>query len=171
MSRGRPAIALLLLIAAACGGEDASALSPGDYYTQLARVSQNAHIQERGLKRDLGARLERAIPSTRLNVVEVYVGQGARLYQDVVDALTELQPSDGLEGPHDAYVAAWQAQLDLVVKVRDAGYDSLDLYLEALEGVAFTEARDVTKARCQDLQTAVAAAGREVDLGCERRAP
>jgi hypothetical protein len=171
MSRGRRAIALLLVLAAACGGEDASALSPGDYFTQLARVSQNAHIQERGLNRDLGARLERAIPSTRLNVVEVYVGQSARLYQDVVDALSELQPSDGLQSPHDAYVAAWQAQLDLVVKVRDAGYDSLDLYLVAFDGPAFTEARDATKARCQDLQTAVAAAGREVDLACERRAP
>jgi hypothetical protein len=170
MPRGRPAIALLLVLAAACGGEDASALSPGDYFTQLARVSQNAHIQERGLKRDLGARLERAIPSTRLNVVEVYVGQSARLYQDVVDALSELQPDAALQGRHDAYVAAWQAQLDLVVKVRDAGYEDIDLYLEALEGVAFAEARDVTKARCQDMQSAVAAAGREVDLGCERRA-
>jgi len=170
MSRARPAIALLLVLAAACGGEDASALSPGDYFTQLARVSENAHIQERGLKRDLGVRLERATPSTRLDVVEVYMGQSARLYQDVVDALSELQPVDGLQGPHDAYVAAWQAQLDLVIKVRDAGYEGVDLYLEALEGVASTEAKDATKARCEDLQTAVAAAGSEADLACERHA-
>ena len=146
-------------------------MSQGDYFIQLARISQNARIQERGLRRDREVRLERALPSARLGVVEVYIGQSARLYQDVVDALSALQPEDGLEGLHDAYVAAWQAQLDLFIKVRDAGFDSVTGYLEQLETPAFTEASDATKARCRELQTAVAAAGSEVDLACERRAP
>jgi hypothetical protein len=169
--RGRPAIALLLVLAAACGGEDASASSAGDYFTQLARISQNAHVQERGLARDLRVRLVRATFSSRLDVVEVYVGQSARLYQDVVDALSALPPEAGLQGPHDAYTAAWQAQLDLLIKVRDAGFGGVDAYLEALETPAFTEARDETTARCEDLQTAVAAAGSDVDLACEGRGP
>jgi hypothetical protein len=169
MSRGRPAIALFLVLAA-CGGGDASALDPGDYFPQLARISENAHIQERGLKRELGARLERAAPPERLGVVEVYIGQSVRLYQDVVDALADLTPDDGLEGPHDAYVGAWQAQLDLAVKLRDAVFHGAEDYLAAIE-TAFKVAREETKTRCGALQTAVAAAGSDVDLGCERRGP
>jgi hypothetical protein len=163
------AIALLVVLAASCGGGDASALGAGDYFTQLARISENAHIQQRGLARDLRVRLERAEPGTELDVVEVYVGQSARLSQDVVDALTDLQPADGLQDVHAAYLGAWQSELDLLVKVRDAGFRHLGGYLEALEAQPFEEARDQIQARCEDLQTAAAAAGRELDLACEGR--
>ena len=168
MFRGRPAIALLFVLAAACGGgEDASALDPGDYFTQVERISQNAHTQERGLARDLRVRMERAIPGAeRLGVVEVYLGQSARLYQDVVDALADLQPEDGLEGLHDAYVGAWQAKLDLILSVRDAGFPAAIPYLRQLELPAFDDADAATRARCEDLQRALTAAGREVDLAC-----
>jgi hypothetical protein len=171
MPTRRLGIALLLLLAAACGGEEASALNPGDYFTQLARISENAHIQERGLERDRRARLEGAGTSAELHVVEIYVGQRAALYQDVVDALSDLQPDDSVQGPHDAYEAAWQAQLDLLVKVRDAGYDGVTEYLEALETPAFSEAAEARESSCLDLQAAAEHAGRQVDLACTGRAP
>lgn len=167
----RHAIALVLVLAAACAGEDASALGPGDYFTQLERISQNAHIQERGLLHDLRRRLDRAEPSEELDVIEVSVGQMARLYQDVVDALADLAPASGVEDPHAAYLAAWQAQLDLLVKLRDAGFDTPTEYLRALDTsrkAPFTRVRSETRATCDDLQGAVTAAGRDVDLACER---
>lgn len=163
-------IALVLLLAA-CAGEDASALGPGDYFTQLERISQNAHIQERGLLQDLRRRLDRAEPSEELDVIEVSVGQMARLYQDVVDALADLTPASGVEDPHAAYLEAWQAQLDLLVKLRDAGFDSPMEYLRALDTsrkAPLTRVRNETRATCEDLQQAVATAGRDVDLACER---
>lgn len=170
MDLGRRAIALLLIVAAGCGGEGASALGPGDYVTQLARISENAHIQQRGLARDLRVRLERATPGQeKLNVVVVYVGQSARLYQDVVDALTDLEPTEGFEGVHEAYLSTWQGQLELTLKVRDAGFHTATGYLEALETAAFKDASEETRSRCEDLQAALVALGREVDLGCGGR--
>jgi hypothetical protein len=164
----RPAIALLLVLGAACGGDDASALNPGDYTTQLARITENARIQERGLERVLRSRLESPAPSTELEVVEVHVGQLVRLYQDVIDALTALQPEEALQRPHDAYVAAWQAQLDVLLKVQDAAFDSATAYLDSLEP-PLAETQSATRSRCEDLQTAVTALRSDVQLTCAGR--
>ena len=165
----RPAIALLLLLATACGGDDASALDPGDYFSQLARIGENARIQERGLVRDVGARVEAAGGEPQLQVVEVHVGQLVRLYEDVIDALEGLEPEEALQRPHDAYVAGWQDQLELLLKVRDAAFESGTAYLDSVNDL-LTDARAETRARCADLQTAIAAVGSEVDLACEGRA-
>ena len=165
----RLAIALLLVLAAACGGEDASALDPTNYFTQLARIGENARIQERGLVRDLSARVEAADGAPQLQVVEVHVEQLVRLYEDVIDALTALEPEEALRGPHDAYVAAWQAQLDLLLKVRDAVFETATAYLDSLTTL-LTEAKAETRARCESLQTAITGVGSEVELTCGGRA-
>jgi hypothetical protein len=158
-----------LLTAAACGGAEGSAILPGDYFTDLARISQNAHIQERGLARELTRRLERQGGGERLNTVVVYVEQSARLYEDVVDALDALEPADGMEGAHQGYLDAWAAQLELVLQVRDAGFQAAPRYLEALEAAVFEDAASTTRARCQDAQEAAAGLGRELDLACDGR--
>jgi hypothetical protein len=103
-------------------------------------------------------------------VVEVHVGQLARLYQDVIDALEDLQPEEPLQRPHDAYVAAWQEQLDLLVKVRDAAFESAIAYLDSVERL-LAETRAETTARCQDLRTAFTAVGSDVQLSCQGRVP
>ena len=167
MDLRRCAIALAMLLAAACGSDDAGDQGK-DYPTQLALISQNAHIQERGLARELRTRLERGPIGERLDVVEVYVGQSARLYQDVVDALDDLRPIDGVQDAHAAYVEAWTGQLELITKVRDAGFRGSAEYLEALENKAFDSTADDTRASCEDLQQALASAGRQVDLACGR---
>ena len=87
----------------------------GDYFTQLQRVSETAHIQERGLSRDLRVRLdEAAVGEDRMAAVTVYVDQSARLYQDVVDALGQLGPPPELAAAQRAYLEAWQGQLDAI---------------------------------------------------------
>jgi hypothetical protein len=165
----RAAIALLLILGAACGGDDASALDPGDYFTQLATITENARIQERGLARDLAARVEAAGGEPPLQVVEVHVGQLVRLYEDVTDALVALEPDETMQLVHDAYVAAWQDQLDLLLKVRDAAFESGTAYLDSITNL-LTDTRAETRARCEDLQAAIATAGSEVELTCEGRA-
>jgi hypothetical protein len=158
-------VVLILILAVACGGEDTSGLGK-DYPTQLALISQNAHIQDRGLARELRSRLKGAPASERLDIVEVYVGQAARLYQDVVDALDDLQPPDGIQSAHTAYVQAWQARLELITKVRDAGFKGTDEYLRALDNRAFDETGHTTETTCEELQADLASAGRQVDLAC-----
>jgi len=91
----RRPIVVLLVVAAACGGDADAGPAPGDYFAQLQRVSETAHIQERGLRRDLRVRLEEASPGEdRKAVATVFVDQSARLYQDVLDALGSLDGSD-----------------------------------------------------------------------------
>jgi hypothetical protein len=162
--------ALLLVAAAGCSGNADAGPAPGDYFTQLQRVSETAHIQERGLRRDLRIRLEDAEPGDdRMTVLTVFVDQSARLYQDVVDALGQLDPPPELTAAQHAYLEAWQGQLDLIVAVRDKGFPGPAPILETLERVAFRNAADETKARCEDLQAAVAARGSDVDLVCDGR--
>ena len=55
------------------------------------------------------------------------------------------------------------------MKVRDAGFPGPRPVLEALEASAFVDAAAETKARCEDLQSAVAASGSDVDLVCDGR--
>ena len=166
----RSAAALLLVLAAACGGDADAGPAPGDYFQQLQRVSETAHIQERGLRRDLRSRLEEAAPGAeRMAVLTVFIDQSARLYADVIDALRRLGPPSELDGPQQGYLEAWQGQLDLVVKIRDAGFPGPKPILEALEAPAFVDAASQTKTRCEALQTAVAASGRDVDLVCDGR--
>jgi hypothetical protein len=163
-------LAVLLLLLAACGGDGGSGPGRGDYPTQLQRVSETAHIQEHGLRRDLKARLEQASRiDDRLTAVTVFVGQSARLYQDVVDALEDLDPPDEIEAAHQGYLDAWQGQLDLVVAVRDAGFPGPIPYLEALNAPAFGDAGAETRSRCEALEAAVAARGSDVDLMCDGR--
>jgi hypothetical protein len=165
--RIRHAVALLLVVAAACGGNPETGRSADDYFTKLERTSQTAHIQERGLRRDLRIRLESApAGEDRLTVVTVYVDQGARLYQDVVDALGQLDPPSELAAAQQAYADAWQGQLDLFVAIRDAGFSAPWKILKELERPAFRDASTETKTRCEDLQTAVDATGSQVDLAC-----
>jgi hypothetical protein len=163
-------IVVLLVFAAACGGNADADPAPGDYFAQLQRVSETAHIQERGLRRDLRVRLEEASPGKdRKAVATVFVDQSARLYQDVLDALRSLDPPSDIAAAQQAFLEAWRAQLDLIVKVRDAGFPTADRILEQLEAPAFRDAAAQTRAACDDLQAAVAAAGSDVDLVCDGR--
>lgn len=166
----RRAFAVLLLFAAACGGGADADPAPGDYFMQLQRVSETAHIQERGLRRDLQSRLEDApVGEDRMAVVTVFVDQSARLYQDVVDALRQLDPPQELVAAQRAYVNAWRGQLRLMRTIRDAPFPGPSQILKQLELDAFSDAEAETKARCEDLQTAVAANGSDVDLACDGR--
>jgi hypothetical protein len=168
--RIRPPIVVLLVVAAACGGDADAGPAPGDYFAQLQRVSETAHIQERGLRRDLRIRIEKASPGEdRLTALTVYVDQGVRLYRDVVDALGDLDPPEELAAPQRAYLEAWRSQLELFTAVRDAGFSRAHRILQQLELPAFRDAGAETKARCEDLQAAVAAAGSDVDLVCDGR--
>lgn len=167
--RVRRAFALLLVVAAGCGGNGGGGPAPGDYSAQLQRVSETAYIQERGLGRDLRVRLKQAAFADRMDVVTVFLDQSARLYQDVVDALRQLDPPPELAASQQAYVEAWQGQLDLVVKVRDAGFPSSVRIVKELGRPAFRDAAQETKARCEDLQAAVQADGSRVDLVCDGR--
>ncbi|HEX6400273.1 MAG TPA: hypothetical protein VF108_07380 [Actinomycetota bacterium] len=164
----RACLTIVLAVAAACGGDGGSTASRGDYYAELERISQNAHIQERGLARELTQRLE-GPASERLSAIEINVDQRTRLYEDVVDALTELEPLEELGAAHDAYVAAWRGELDLIRKVRDPGFRSVSLYLGALEASAFDNARATVRDVCEDLERIATAAGRQVDLACDGR--
>ena len=60
----------------------------------------------------------------RKDAVTVFLDQSARLYQDIVDALRQLNAPPDLAAAQQAYLEAWQGQLDLIVKVRDAGFPS-----------------------------------------------
>jgi hypothetical protein len=161
---------VLLLVAAACGGNADAGPSVGDYFTKLERTSQTAHIQERGLGRDLRIRLENVPPGEdRMAVLTVYVDQSARLYQDVVDALGQLDPPQELAAAQQAYLQAWKGQLDLFVAVRDAGFHGPAGILKQLGLPAFRDAARETDARCEDLQAAVEANGSHVDLACGGR--
>ena len=163
-------IVVLLVAAAACGGNADAGPAPGDYFAQLQRVSETAHIQERGLRRDLRVRLEEATPGEdRKAVVTVFVDQSARLYQDVLDALETMKPPSELVAAQQGFIDAWRAQLDLTVKVRDAASPSADRILEQLESPVFRDAAAHTRAACDELQAAVAAAGSDVDLVCDGR--
>jgi hypothetical protein len=158
---------VLLLVVVACGGNADAGPSAGDYFTKLERTSQTAHIQERGLRRDLRIRLENIPPGEdRMSVVTVFVDQGARLYQDVVDALRQLEPPTELAAAQQAYVQAWKGQLDLFVAVREAGFSSSWKILKELDRPAFSDAAKETKTRCEDLQAAVEATGSHADLTC-----
>ena len=64
---------------------------------------------------------------------------------------------------------AWRGQLDLIVKVRDAGFPTADRILRQLEAPVFRDAAAQTRAACDDLQAAVAGAGSDVDLVCDGR--
>lgn len=171
MRSTRPLAALLLVVfLGACGSDDDAGPVVGDYFTQLQRVSETGQIQQRGLQRDLRLRLEEAPPGEdRMEVLTVYVDQSSRLYQDVVDALGQLDPPDELAGPQQAYLDAWRSQLAVAAGVRDAGFTGATEILEALQP-AFGNAAAETRARCDDLQEAVAASGSDVDLVCDGRA-
>jgi hypothetical protein len=168
--QGPRSLVVVLLLAAACGGNADAGPATGDYFAQLQRVSETAHVQERGLGRDLRIRLEEAPPGEdRLAVATVFVDQGARLYQDVVDALETLDPPDELAASQQAYLDAWRVQLDLFVDVRDAGFTTADQILGQIRSQAFRDAASETRVACDDLQAAVAAAGSDVDLVCDDR--
>ena len=123
--RVRHAFALLIVLAAACGGNADAGPGADDYFAKLERTSETAHIQEHGLGRDLRVRLEEAaLGADRKDAVTVFLDQSARLYQDIVDALRQLNPPPDLAAAQQAYLEAWQGQLDLIVKVRDAGFPS-----------------------------------------------
>ena len=162
---------MLLVAAAACGGNADAGPAPGDYFAQLQRVSETAHIQERGLRRDLRVRLEEATPGEdRKAVATVFVDQSARLYQDVLDALETLNPPSELVAAQQAFIDAWRAQLDLIVKVRDAGSPTADRDPRPTRvQPVFRDAAAETRAACDELQAAVAAAGSDVDLVCDGR--
>jgi hypothetical protein len=163
-------IVVLLVTAAACGGNADAGPAPGDYFAQLQRVSETAHIQERGLRRDLRIRLEEAPPGEeRKAVATVFVDQSARLYQDVLDALGALDPPSELVAVQQAFIDAWRGQLDLIVKVRDAGFRTADRILGQFDEPVFRDAAAETRAACDELQAAVAAAGSDVDLVCDGR--
>jgi hypothetical protein len=165
-----PLVVVLLALAAACGGDADAGPAPGDYFAQLQRVSETAHIQERGLRRDLRRGLEEPGPGeSPRTVLMVFVDQSAALYGDVVDALEKLHPPDELVGAQGFYLEAWRGQLELSVKVRDASFPTADAILQQLELPAFRHARAETAAACEALQAAVAAAGSDVDLVCDGR--
>jgi hypothetical protein len=164
------AFALLLLLTASCGGDGGGGPAPGDYFAQLQRVSGNAHIQERGLRRDLQIRLEEVPPGEeRMTVLTVFIDQSAGLYQDVVDALGQLDPPPELASAQQAYLEAWKGQLDLVMDVRDAGFPGPVKILKELGRPVFQDASRETEARCKDLQAAAEANGSNVDLLCDGR--
>ncbi len=167
--RVRRAFALLLVIAVGCGENGGGGPAPGDYFAQLQRVSETAHIQERGLGRDLRVRLKQAAWADRMDVVTVFLDQSARLYQDVLDALRQLDPPPELAASQQAYLEAWQGQLELIMAVRDAGFPSSVRIVKELGRPAFRDAAQETKARCEDLQAAVAGDGSRVDLVCDGR--
>jgi hypothetical protein len=168
--RVRRAFAVLLDVAAGCGGNAGAGPAPGDYFAQLQRVSENAHIQERGLRRDLRMRLDEAPPGEdRMTVLTVFIDQSAGLYRDVVDALGQLDPPPELATAQRAYREAWRSQLELVIAVRDAGFAGPMRILKELGRPAFRDAGNETKARCEDLQTAVETNGSDVDLACDGR--
>jgi hypothetical protein len=168
--RVRRAFALLLVVAAACGGNADAGPGADDYFTKLERTSETAHIQERGLGRDLRVRLEEAaLGADRMDVVTVFLDQSARLYQDIVDALRQLNPPPELAAAQQAYLEAWKGQLNLVTKVRDARFPSSGQVLKELGRPAFRDAAKETKVRCEDLQAAVDASGSDVDLVCGGR--
>jgi hypothetical protein len=169
--RIRRAFALLLVVAAGCGGSADGGSARREYLTQLQRVSETAHIQERGVRRDLRIRLDEPQPGEdRMSVLTVFLDQSARLYQDVVDALEQLDPPDEeLAAAQRAYVKAWRAQLDLIVVVRDSGFKGADAIIEALGKPAFAKAAAKTKARCEDLQAVVGTSDPTVDLVCDGR--
>ena len=168
--RVRHAFALLLVVAAACGGNADAGPGTNDYFAKLERTSETAHIQEHGLGRDLRIRLEEAaLGADRKDAVTVFLDQSARLYQDIVDALRQLNPPPDLAAAQQAYLEAWQGQLDLIVKVRDAGFPSSAQVLKELDRPAFRDAAKETKVRCEDLQVAVDASGSHVDLACDGR--
>ena len=168
--RVRHAFALLLVVAAACGGNVDAGPGANDYFTKLERTSETAYIQERGLGRDLRVRLEEAgLGADRMDAVTVFLDQSARLYQDIVDALRQLHAPPELAAAQRAYLEAWQGQLDLIVKVRDAGFPSSGQVLKELDRPAFRDATKETKVRCEDLQAAVDASGPHVDLDCGGR--
>ena len=129
--RGPRSLVVVLLVATACGGNADAGPATGDYFAQLQRVSETAHVQERGLGRDLRIRLEEAPPGEdRLVVATVFLDQSARLYQDVVDALETLDPPPMSWLPRSRrFLDAWRVQLDLFVKVRDAGFTTADRIL------------------------------------------
>lgn len=161
---------LLLVVAAACGGNADAGPNAGDYFTKLERTSQTAHIQERGLRRDLRLRLEDIPPGEdRMSILTVYVDQSARLYQDVVDALRQLDPPQELTAAQQAYLQAWKDQLDLFVVVRDAGSADPAKILKELGRPVFRDAATETRTRCEDLQAAVEANSSPVDLDCGGR--
>jgi hypothetical protein len=161
---------ILVFLLVACGSEDDVGPVVGDYFTQLQRVSETGQVQHRGLQRDLRRRLEGASPGEdRMDVLTVYVDQSARLYQDVVDALAQLDPPEELAASQQAYLDAWRSQLAVALGVRDAGFTGASEILEALQP-AFGNAAAETRARCHDLQAAVAANGSDVDLACDGRA-
>jgi hypothetical protein len=166
----RHAFALVLVIAVACGGDAGAGPATDDYFTKLERTSETAHIQERGLRHDLRVRLEASPPGEeRMIVLTVFVDQSARLYRDVVDALRQLDPPHELAAAQQAYLDAWEGQLDLVVKVRDAGFPNPAKILTELGRPAFRDAAKETEMRCEDLQAAVEASGSHVDLACGGR--
>lgn len=168
--RVRYAFALVIVVAAACGGNADAGPGADDYFSKLERTSDTAHIQERGLGRDLRVRLEEAaLGADRMDVVTVFLDQSARLYQDIVDALRQLNPPPELAAAQQSYLDAWKSQLDLVVKVRDAGFPSSGQVLKELGRPAFRDAAKETKVRCEDLQAAVDASGSHVDLACGGR--
>jgi hypothetical protein len=160
---------VLLLIAAACGGDADAGPATGDYFAQLQRVSETAHIQERGLRRDLANRLDAATGEDRMDVLTVHVDQSVRLFQDVVDALGQLDPPQELAAAQRSYLEAWQGQLDAMRNVREAGFNSPAQILKQFDLPLFRDAEAETKARCEELQASVAATGSGVDLVCDGR--
>jgi hypothetical protein len=159
-------LAAVLILAVACGG-DGNGVAGEDYVTQIQRVSVNAHIQERGLSRDLQRRLKHAgSQAEKLEALKVFADQSARLDQDVVDALKGLDAPENAATAQDRYGTAWQGQHDLIVKVRDAGFGVQD-FLEALDSQALRDATRATETRCEQLQEAVSADAASVDLACD----
>jgi hypothetical protein len=170
--RSLSALAALVVLATGCSSNRLPVPGQTDYFTQLERISENAQIQERGLDRGLRKGLERSTPGQeRLDVVVIFVQQSTALYEDVVSALRDLQPVDGLRGAHVAYTTAWEDRLALMRKIRDAGFRGAREYLRALDAPAFDRARRATRARCEELRSAASTAGRPVDLTCDGRVP
>ena len=168
--QGPRSLVVVLLVATACGGNADAGPATGDYFAQLQRVSETAHVQERGLRRDLRVRLEEASPGEdRKAVVAVFLDQSARLSQDVIDALGSLDPPPELVAAQQAFADAWRGELDLIVKVRDAGFPTANETLDQLDQPVFRDAAAETRATCDELQAAVAAAGSDVDLVCDGR--
>lgn len=159
-------LAAVLVLAIACGG-DGNGVAGEDYVTQIQRVSVNAHIQERGLAKELQRRLKHAgSQAEKLEALKVFADQSARLYQDIVDALKGLDPPVDTASAQDRYEAAWLDQLDLIVKLRDAGFGVRD-FVDNLESQAFRHATATTRSRCMRLQQAVSADAAGIDLACD----